>query len=165
MRLIVGFPPQRTRFEPGSGHVGFVGDKLAVGQVFSEYFSFPCHSSSSVAGTRGQRVTNVASGFSLAPPQEKMNHYHSLHIITTICFADGGCHVVSVKDPYGRILGFPDQSSTFFFQVAPQLYWRGWVDPVPDLLLFRKSGCAGNRTRTSGSVARNSDQRTTEAVV
>jgi hypothetical protein len=27
------------------------------------------------------------------------------------------------------------------------------VDPVPDPLLLRKSGSAGNRTRTSGSVA------------
>jgi hypothetical protein len=31
------------------------------------------------------------------------------------------------------------------------------VDPVPDPLLLRKSGSAGNLTRTSGSVARNSD--------
>jgi hypothetical protein len=32
-------------FEPKSGHVGFVVDKVALGQVFSEYFSFPCQSS------------------------------------------------------------------------------------------------------------------------
>jgi hypothetical protein len=32
------------------------------------------------------------------------------------------------------------------------------VDPVPDPLLLRKSGSAGNRTRTSGSVARNPDR-------
>jgi hypothetical protein len=38
------------------------------------------------------------------------------------------------------------------------------VDPVPDLLLLRKSGSAGNRTRISGSVARYSEQKTTEAV-
>jgi hypothetical protein len=25
-------------------HVGFVVDKVALGQVFSEYFSFPCQS-------------------------------------------------------------------------------------------------------------------------
>jgi hypothetical protein len=31
------------------------------------------------------------------------------------------------------------------------------VDPVPDPLLLRKSGGAGNRNRTSGSVARDSD--------
>jgi hypothetical protein len=35
------------------------------------------------------------------------------------------------------------------------------VDPVPDPLLF--SGSAGNRTRASGSVAKNSDHQTTEA--
>jgi hypothetical protein len=33
------------------------------------------------------------------------------------------------------------------------------VGPVPDPLLLRKSVSAGNRTRTSGSVARNSDHR------
>jgi hypothetical protein len=45
------------------------------------------------------------------------------------------------------ILGFLDRSRYFFFQVAPQLYSQGWVDPVPDPLLLRKSGSAGNRTR------------------
>jgi hypothetical protein len=72
-------------------------------------------------------------------------------------FADRGCHVVSVTDPYGRILDFLDRNRYLFFQVAPQLYSRGWVDSVPDPLLLRKSGSAGNRTRDSGSVARNSD--------
>jgi hypothetical protein len=28
-------------FEPRSGHVGFVVDEVALGQVFSEYFGFP----------------------------------------------------------------------------------------------------------------------------
>jgi hypothetical protein len=78
--------------------------------------------------------------------------------------ADRGCHVVSVTDPYGLILGFLDQSRYFFFQVAPQLYSRGWVDPVPDPLLLGKSGSTGNRTRTPGAAARNSDHYTTEAV-
>jgi hypothetical protein len=32
---------------------------------------------------------------------------------------------------YGRILDFLGRSCYFFFQVAPQLYSRGWVDPVP----------------------------------
>jgi hypothetical protein len=40
-------------------------------------------------------------------------------------FAETGCHVVSMTDPYGRILGFLDRSRYFFFQVAPQLYSRG----------------------------------------
>jgi hypothetical protein len=39
-RLVAGFPPRR----PGSGQVGFVVDKVAPGQVFSEYFGFPSQS-------------------------------------------------------------------------------------------------------------------------
>jgi hypothetical protein len=64
-------------------------------------------------------------------------------------FADTGCRVVSVTDPYRRILGFLDRSHYFFFQVAPRLYSRGWVDPVSEPPLLRKSGSAGNRTGTS----------------
>jgi hypothetical protein len=45
----------------------------------------------------------------------------------------------------------------FLFQAAPQFYLRGLVYPVPDPLLLGKPGSAGNRTRTSGSAARNSD--------
>jgi hypothetical protein len=51
-------------------------------------------------------------------------------------FADRGCHVVCVTDPYGRILDFLDKSRYFFYQVAPQLYSRGSVDPVSDPLFF-----------------------------
>jgi hypothetical protein len=38
------------------------------------------------------------------------------------------------------------------------------VDPVPDPLHFF-SGIAGNRTQASGSVAKNFDHQTTEAVL
>jgi hypothetical protein len=72
-------------------------------------------------------------------------------------FVDRGCHVVSVTDSYGRILGFLDRSRYFFFLVAPQFYSRGWVDPDPDPVLLRKFGSVGNRARASGSVARKSD--------
>jgi hypothetical protein len=62
---MIGLRPQWPGFEFESGHVGFVVDKVALGQVFSEYFSFPCQSSfhqllhshhplSSGAGTIGQ---------------------------------------------------------------------------------------------------------------
>jgi hypothetical protein len=44
-RLVAGFPPQWPGFEPGSGHVVFVVDKVVPAQVFSEYFGFPCHHS------------------------------------------------------------------------------------------------------------------------
>jgi hypothetical protein len=36
--------------------------------------------------------------------------------------------------PYSR---FSRQEPLLFFQVAPQLYPRGWVDPVPDPLFIR----------------------------
>jgi hypothetical protein len=49
---------------------------------------------------------------------------------------------------------FSRQEPLLFYQVHPQLYSRGWVDPVPDPLLF--FGSAGNRARASGSVAKNS---------
>jgi hypothetical protein len=42
-RLDAGFPPRRPGF-PYGHHVGFVVDKAALGQVFSEYFGFPCQS-------------------------------------------------------------------------------------------------------------------------
>jgi hypothetical protein len=90
------------------------------------------------------------------------DHSFTAKLVPT--FADWGSHVVIVADPYGRILGFLDWSHYFFFQKAPQLYSRGRVDPVPDPLLLRKSGSAGNRTRTSGSVVRNCDHETTEEV-
>jgi hypothetical protein len=62
-------------------------------------------------------------------------------------FAARGFRVVSVTDPHGRILGFLDRSRYYFFQVAPQLYSRGWADPVTDPVLLRISGSAENRTR------------------
>jgi hypothetical protein len=65
--------------------------------------------------------------------------------------------MVSATYLYGRILGSLGRSRYFFFQVAPQLYSRGWVDPIPDPLLLSKSGSAGNRTQALGYVARNSD--------
>jgi hypothetical protein len=39
--------------------------------------------------------------------------------------ADRVCHVVSMTDPYCRILGFLDRSRYFSFEVAPQLYSGG----------------------------------------
>jgi hypothetical protein len=81
--LVANFPPRRPGFEPRSGHVGFVVDKVALGQVFSEYFGFPfqfsfhrllhIHHLSFGAGTIGQLVADVPSGLSLTQPQEKGN--------------------------------------------------------------------------------------------
>jgi hypothetical protein len=58
-------------------------------------------------------------------------------------FADRGCHVVSTTDFNYHFLGLLDRSRYFFFQVAPQLYWRGWVDPVPNPLPLRKVVASG----------------------
>jgi hypothetical protein len=69
-------------------------------------------------------------------------------------FADRGYRVVNATDSCGLILGFLDRRRYFFFQVAPQLYSRGWMEPAIDSLILRKSGSTGNRTRTSGLVAR-----------
>jgi hypothetical protein len=78
--LVAGFPPQRPGFDPRSGLVGFMVDKVTVGQVFSEYLGLPCqlsfhrllhtHPLSSGAGTIGQIVADVASGLNLTTPQE-----------------------------------------------------------------------------------------------
>jgi hypothetical protein len=73
-------PTAAARFEPRSGYVGFVVDKVALGQVFSEYFGFPCQFSShrllytqqllSGAGTIRQLVVDVPSGLSITPTKE-----------------------------------------------------------------------------------------------
>jgi hypothetical protein len=65
------YPPRRPGFVPRSGHVGFVVDSVTLGQVFSEYFCFPCqfsfhrllhiHHLSSGAGAVGQLVADVPS--------------------------------------------------------------------------------------------------------
>jgi hypothetical protein len=43
-------------------------------------------------------------------------------------------------------LQFSRREPLLFFQVAPHLSPRSWVDPIPDPLLLRKFGSAGNRT-------------------
>jgi hypothetical protein len=40
-RLAVSFPPQRPGFNSRLDHMGFVVNEVTLGQVFSEYFSFP----------------------------------------------------------------------------------------------------------------------------
>jgi hypothetical protein len=41
-RLVAGFPLRRSRFEPGSGHVGYMMDKAAMGQIsFFRELRFP----------------------------------------------------------------------------------------------------------------------------
>jgi hypothetical protein len=56
-----------------------------------------------------------------------------------------GQHDRSLR-PYYR---FSRPEPLLFYQVAPQLYSQGWVGPILDSLLLRKSGSAGNRTQTT----------------
>jgi hypothetical protein len=39
-RLVAGLSPWRPGFDPGSVHVGFVADEVALAQCFTEYFDF-----------------------------------------------------------------------------------------------------------------------------
>jgi hypothetical protein len=98
-RFVTSFPPRRSGFEPKSGHVGLVMDKVALRQVFSEYFGFPRqfsfhrllhihHHLSSGVATIGQLVADVPSGLSLTPPHETkknpnayMGQYHRRQIL------------------------------------------------------------------------------------
>jgi hypothetical protein len=80
-RAIAQVVSRRPGFEPRSRHVVFVVDEVTLGQVFSEYFGFPCqfsfhrllhvhHHLSPGAGTIGQLVADVPCGLSLTPPQD-----------------------------------------------------------------------------------------------
>jgi hypothetical protein len=39
-RFVAGFSPRRAGFDPGSVHVGFVVDKVTLGQVFPRVLPF-----------------------------------------------------------------------------------------------------------------------------
>jgi hypothetical protein len=75
LRLPLAAAPVRFQL----GHGGFVVDRVALGQVFSEYFGFSCQFSfhqllhihlPSGIGKIGQTVADVPSGLSLTPPKE-----------------------------------------------------------------------------------------------
>jgi hypothetical protein len=96
--------------------VGFVVDKMALGNVFSEYFGFPYpfsfqrmlhihHHLSSGAGTVGQTVAAVSSGLILTPPQEtkKAKTIAFPTIWSGIVVCESG-KILNVKIMYDRIV-------------------------------------------------------------
>jgi hypothetical protein len=94
--ITIIIPPRRPGFDSRSGHMGFV-DKVALGQVFSEYFRFPRQFSfhrllhihyhlSSGAGTICYIVADVPSGLSLTPPRRLSKK----------------CGILDVSQPYGH---------------------------------------------------------------
>jgi hypothetical protein len=72
-RSVAGFQPRRPGFDLKSGHVAFEVEKVALGQVFYEYFGFHCqfsfhrllntqhHHLSCGAGTMGRISVDVRS--------------------------------------------------------------------------------------------------------
>jgi hypothetical protein len=72
-------------------------------------------------------------------------------------FADRGCHMGSVMDSYDCILGLSRLEPLLFLSSSSLSVLKRLGGPHSRPLLLRKSGSAGNRTQTSGSVARNSD--------
>jgi hypothetical protein len=87
--LVAGFPPRLFGFEPRSGHVWFVLDTVALGQIFSEYFGFTANShptnspqspSSIIWGWYNRQVVAaVPSG--LSPTQLRIIIKNNNHII------------------------------------------------------------------------------------
>jgi hypothetical protein len=72
----------------------------------------------------------------------------------TAAYRRSYCQILRIEEPSGQserslrqYTRISRPGPLLFYQVAPQLYSRGWVDPVPDPLLLRKSGRTGNRTR------------------
>jgi hypothetical protein len=61
-----------ARVRARSGHVGFVVEEMALGQIFSEYFGFPCQSPK--AGTVGQLVVEVWTQLDSTPPPHYSNY-------------------------------------------------------------------------------------------
>jgi hypothetical protein len=90
--LIAGFK-QRPIFDPKSGRVEFIEEKVAMGKLFSDYFRFPRKFSfhrllhthyhlSSIDSTIDQIVADVPSGLSLTPARKKLiNKYVFIYIV------------------------------------------------------------------------------------
>jgi hypothetical protein len=76
-RLITGFPPQRLWFNPMTDHVGFVVDKMILGQVFSKYFGFRAVSPSTDCSMFINRHYVVSI---MTEPLNNTNHSHLLII-------------------------------------------------------------------------------------
>jgi hypothetical protein len=74
-----------------------------------------------------RQKTSMASVYKRIIPTERPPHVSE---VSANFFADRGCHVDSVTNPYGRILGF--------------LYRSRYVDPVPGPLLFSCSAWESN---------------------
>jgi hypothetical protein len=60
-RLVAGFSPRRPDFDSGLVRVGFVVDKVTVGQVFppsTSVFLYKCHSTGAPLHGKKGKITN-----------------------------------------------------------------------------------------------------------
>jgi hypothetical protein len=142
----LGWAPVMWRYEFKELVTGdaYAGELLGIDmRFFLRSFSQPC--SGETLGTINNEshpcYTNSVAIELYRPSDRRL----SANLVPT--FEDIQCRVINATELHGYILGFLDCSCYYFFQVTLQLYSRGWVEPVPDPPLLRKSGSAGNRIR------------------
>jgi hypothetical protein len=111
--------------------MGFVVEKVALVQVFSEHFGFPCqfslhpllhihHRRSSLAGTTGILVADVLSGLNLAPPQETKKRLNSSRYplgmkLVVLGVVKGPVQGIEPRILVGSACGLVPVPSEFFF--------------------------------------------------
>jgi hypothetical protein len=130
-QLVVGFPPRRPGFEPKSGHVGFLVNKVTLRQVFPEYFGFlyqfPFHRTLhthhhiwSGAGTTDQTVTAVPSRLSLSSSQEIKTHGGVIKLISYV--HPSTLKMVAIQFSETRLHWFISHKSVYF--IEGHVYFR-----------------------------------------
>jgi hypothetical protein len=90
-------PLWQPGFQPTTGHVGFLVAEVAMGQVFFQYFCFPCqfsfhrtlhiHHLPSGACTICHLVADVPSRLSFTPPQEETYELQSVQKKTIVNYS------------------------------------------------------------------------------
>jgi hypothetical protein len=94
-RLVAGLSPRRPGFDPGSVRVGFVVDKLALGQVFfppsTSVFSCQFHSTGAALDGKTKKLMIFITGLHNKPQgcgastKKKANSTDASHVTTALC--------------------------------------------------------------------------------
>jgi hypothetical protein len=105
-RLAAGLPTRRPEFDPGSVHVGFVVDKVALGQGFLEYFGLPLPISFRRCSITRKKNNN-----------NKLHHMVAQEALRLCCVCSICCGVLLHKKLNHGIgfygVAFPSNASTF----------------------------------------------------
>jgi hypothetical protein len=148
--LVAGFPRRRPGFDPSSGHVRFVVDKVALGQFFFQYFGFPYQFSfhrllhicylSFGPGTIGQTVADLPNGLILTPPQETKRK-ENYKVIIPKALTPGVPFLVrtGLSTPLWNSFNIIYIFSELRFRIRIHVSWSScvWVDEF-NFLLFMK---------------------------